>query len=685
MKAGHVGRPPSISAQAALLPGGAVVLDETGRIRLGISEDSLEELVGDAPEFLRLAVAHLAEIGAVEAGLLEVEEEDEDRLDPVPSFSPESSSYRGGLDTRVMRSPAFLGRELLGAGLRYRELGLAMLLVVETKNRSYVGPRLAPDAPPCIACVQRAVAPNRKSEGLLGSVYRPPGVWLSDADARELFAAYSSSGSSQILEVDARRRVVSRHVVRSFPDCDICGTRAFGEDDSRPELKPRRKHAWTDTGARISDPTQTFEAYRHLISPLTGAVRRIRRVDVGGSDLIHVFTASHAMTEHADSFSALMRDGRDASGGKGSTADQARVSALCEALERFSTVFQGTEIDTVGALGSVHGAIDPTECLLFSDRQYAGREKWNPEHSRFQHVPERFDEEADVAWSRVWCLQTGEPAYLPTAYLYFGFQGAGSRYCRADSNGLAAGQTLEEAILQAFLELVERDSIGLWWYNRLRMPEVDVSTFDDAYVARVFDHYRSLGRRAWVLDLTADLNIPVFAAVSARIDQELPEVIFGFGAHLDPSIALRRCVTEMNQMLATVTRSPEQRRRQLQGAFDDALEWWAEATLPDNPYLVPDRELGLRGSECFERAWTDDLRDDIQTCLRIAHRHGLVMYVRDMSRADLGISVARVVVPGLRHFWRRLAPGRLYDVPVAMGRLHTPNPETAMNPISFFV
>jgi oxazoline/thiazoline synthase len=46
--------------------------------------------------------------------------------------------------------------------------------------------------------------------------------------------------------------------------------------------------------------------------------------------------------------------------------------------------------------------------------------------------------------------------------------------------------------------------------------------------------------------------------------------------------------------------------------------------------------------------------------------------------------VARVVVPGLRHFWRRLAPGRLYDVPVSLGWLDRPRAETELNPISIF-
>ena len=38
----------------------------------------------------------------------------------------------------------------------------------------------------------------------------------------------------------------------------------------------------------------------------------------------------------------------------------------------------------------------------------------------------------------------------------------------ADSNGNAAGSSPEDAVVQGFLELVERDAVALWWYNRTR-------------------------------------------------------------------------------------------------------------------------------------------------------------------------------------------------------------------------
>lgn len=61
------------------------------------------------------------------------------------------------------------------------------------------------------------------------------------------------------------------------------------------------------------------------------------------------------------------------------------------------------------------------------------------------------------------------------------------------------------------------------------------------------------------------------------------------------------------------------------------------------------------------------------------------MWVVDKSRADLPLAVAQVTVPGLRHAWPRLAPGRLYSVPVALGWLPAPLAETELNPAPLLI
>ncbi len=64
---------------------------------------------------------------------------------------------------------------------------------------------------------------------------------------------------------------------------------------------------------------------------------------------------------------------------------------------------------------------------------------------------------------------------------------------------------------------------------------------------------------------------------------------------------------------------------------------------------------------------------------------GCDVLVHDLTRPDIAFPVVKVIVPGLRHFWRRLGPGRLYDVPVRLGWLEEPVAEHDLNPVSLFV
>jgi ribosomal protein S12 methylthiotransferase accessory factor YcaO-like protein len=44
-------------------------------------------------------------------------------------------------------------------------------------------------------------------------------------------------------------------------------------------------------------------------------------------------------------------------------------------------------------------------------------------------------------------------------------------------------------------------------------------------------------------------------------------------------------------------------------------------------------------------------------------RRGIDVLVLDQTRPDVGLPVVRVIMSSMRHYWARLAPGRLYDVP----------------------
>ena len=75
-----------------------------------------------------------------------------------------------------------------------------------------------------------------------------------------------------------------------------------------------------------------------------------------------------------------------------------------------------------------------------------------------------------------------------------------------------------------------------------------------------------------------------------------------------------------------------------------------------------------------------DTREQVTRCVQIARRKGLDFLVLDQTRPDISVPVVRVIVPGMRHFYRRFAPGRLYDVPVKLGLRDRPLSEDELNP-----
>ncbi|NET65384.1 MAG: TOMM precursor leader peptide-binding protein [Moorea sp. SIO1G6] len=467
------------------------------------------------------------------------------------------------------------------------------------------------------------------------------------------------------------------HVLPHRPQCPSCGdAKLLHERGFQPVvLEPRVKHFTRDGGHRAFTPEQTVQKHEHLISSITGVVTELVRISDPANPLVHTYRAGHSFGS-ATSLRGLRHALRHKSSGKGKSDSQSRASGFCEAVERYSGIYQGDEpriLSTLAELGEK--AIHPENCLLFSETQYTNRKPLNQQATvAHDWIPQRFDDSQAIDWTPVWSLTEQTHKYLPTAFCYYDSPlSKGHHFCKADSNGNAAGNTLEEAILQGFMELVERDSVALWWYNQLKRPAVDLASFDEPYFLELQQFYQENNRELWVLDLTADLGIPAFAGVSRRLGDGSQRVIAGYGAHLDPTIAILRAITEVNQIGLELDKIPDDK---LQG---DSKDWLLNATLETQPYLAPDSTVPLKVAGDYPQRWGNDIQQDVMTCVEIAKGVGLETLVLDQTRPDIGLNVVKVIMPGMRHFWSRFGAGRLYNVPVKLGWRDVPTPEEEMN------
>jgi ribosomal protein S12 methylthiotransferase accessory factor len=589
---------------------------------------------------------------------------------------------------------------------RHIDSGTPWMLVRPGGVQPLFGPVFRPaEGGPCWACLAYRLRGHREVHNFVrnfaghASAVRPraaePAVMeavcgLAAAEiARWLVLEDMAPIHERAISLDVAGLESGLHPAMRRPQCPVCGDDALYRSDRPAEpvrLRPSPKRVRNSGGHRSVPPEETLAGYRHLVSPITGVVTWLKRTTDETDPWLHVYWAGNNLALKTRKLSSLRRSLRSKSAGKGSTPGQSEASALCEAVERYSGAFHGDEIRCRKRFADFEKAgeseaIPPNDVQLFSDRQLDDAERINARGHPYNFVPDRLDAETEIDWSPVWSLTEERHRYLPTSILYGRAeeQGDGPAF-KADSNGCAAGNTLEEAILQGFYELVERDAFAIWWYNRLRLPAVDLGSFGDEYLTAAPEYYRGRRREIWVLDATGDFGIPVFVAISRRTDKEAEDIIYGAGAHTDPHVAALRALCELNQCLQWVE-GPA--RRGTGRAVQDpvTLRWWRTVRLEDHSWLAPAPGAARRRRSDYPVADTTDTREDVERCRALVEARGMEFLVLDQTRPDIGMPVARVIVPGMRHFWERFAPGRLFEVPVSMGWRESPVSEEQLNPI----
>lgn len=614
-----------------------------------------------------------------------------DGLDSAPLIE----ALRGaGLTVREDAAlPVVLVRDYLTPALepfnqRALEQRQPWFLVKASGATAWVGPVFRPGEGPCWTCLAHRLRCNRPVEtylrartGAAGPLTPPraevpaslqAGVHLAAVSlARWLVTGRQGALGQTLLALEFHPPQLTEHAVVRRPQCPACGDGALmkARGDQPIVLEPRPRGFTEDNGFRSVTPEETFARLKHQISPLTGVLSSLGPLEGRDHPLRPTFSATFFTPVHAEA--PEFHEFHSSSLGKGRTPAQSRASALGEGIERWSALFQGDEPRIRARLARLgEEAIDPRRLLLFSEAQYRDREALNKTYRLPRGaIPQPFDERLEVEWTPCWSLTQERRRYLPTVCCYIHYPAPPeARFSPSDSNGLAAGNCLEEAILQGFLELAERDAVAIWWYGRQRRPGVDLSSFPEPYFQTLLRHHRAQGWQLWALDLTHDLGIPTFVALGRFPDTG--RYCVGFGAHLDARIALQRALTEFNQI------------------FDPAQKLqapWMESELEDTAFLLPDSTVPARTPGDFPEPPRGDIREDVRTCVARAASVGLETLVLDMTRPDVGLHVVKVAVPGLRHFWPRFAPGRLYEVPVRLGWRSSPLAEEQLNPFPLFL
>uniref|UniRef100_A0A7J3UZC4 YcaO-related McrA-glycine thioamidation protein n=1 Tax=Candidatus Methanosuratincola petrocarbonis (ex Vanwonterghem et al. 2016) TaxID=1867261 RepID=A0A7J3UZC4_9CREN len=309
--------------------------------------------------------------------------------------------------------------------------------------------------------------------------------------------------------------------------------------------------------------------------------------------------------------------------GKGCSQEEAEVSAVMEGIERFSAEPRGFRLvrGSYRNLSREREVLDPNLLIL----------------------PRKYQHSEEIEWVEGYSL-TQEVTILVPAEAVFHPYSRHNQLFRTNTNGLAVGNALEEAIVHGLMEVIERDAWSLFEAGRLQGRGLELSGCSSPMVRSMLEKLAKAGIGVYAKDITSDIGIPT---VAVAIDDELTKdpalLSLGVGTHLVAEIAALRALTEAVQSRLTTIHGTREDTVKAEFARRIGYErmkrinrrWFSPC-----PQMVSLEELRSFSGKDF----LEDIRYTLDRLVSAGLREVIVV---DLTRGETGIPAVRVIVPGL--------------------------------------
>ena len=332
-------------------------------------------------------------------------------------------------------------------------------------------------------------------------------------------------------------------------------------------------------------------------------------------------------------FSAIRPTSQDGSisiyGGKGISTEHAKASAMMEGFERYSAERQDdkTIIGTISEIENVGNVINPKSLNLPSEF-----EKKDISSINFE-------------WSLTHDLISDEDYYVTSNAIFHPYvldDNTCETLFKSNTNGLASGNSKEEAILHGMFEVIERDAWSIFELTHKNSKQINLDTIESDVINDSLLKFSENEINIKLMDLTADINIPTIAAsADDTLLKDAGLLTLGIGTHLDPEVAILRALTEVAQSRAT----------QIHGAREDTVRAdfartaGYERMKRINKHYFQQDEVQIDLND-IENKSTDSITKDIDIVLdelKINEIEHVLYY--DLTRPELDINVVRVIIP----------------------------------------
>lgn len=333
------------------------------------------------------------------------------------------------------------------------------LLMKPTGRKPLIGPFFSQkkENAPCWYCLKYRFIQNQPvrrwlQENHKNALLRIPGCYERNTVKKLISSSLEyaqqfidQKRSYALLEVDPDRFTFTEHPVSVLPQCPYCGDPGIASGKGRPAitLNPCPKIHIIDGGVRSSPPLTTIDRLSRSISPLTGLIGDLSPLPDQKENGIPIYR-SFFFKKPGDGQIPESNGFMQVSLGKGMSEEQSKASALCESIERLAVQFRGDEPYLFSAaLNADFEAVLPHELASFSEKQYERFGDLKNSERQPHYSVKKYHEAIPIKWTWAWSFTDNKTYHLPLTFCYANTPYEGACFSRFNSNGCAAGNTLE--------------------------------------------------------------------------------------------------------------------------------------------------------------------------------------------------------------------------------------------------
>lgn len=258
------------------------------------------------------------------------------------------------------------------------------------------------------------------------------------------------------------------------------------------------------------------------------------------------------------------------------------------------------------------------------------------------------------------------------------------------STGAAAGSSLDDALYRGVCEVVERDAFMIAYLNKIPSPQIDLSSMEDKEINSIINTFKRYKLELIILDLTTDLKIPAFAAITLDRTGLGPAVSVGLKAGFDVKETIIGAIEE-SLMVRSWTRD---KLTYLESNYKDVIEiisiedrahfWFSVSTIKHLDFWL--KSKNLKKINIKNPKYSNNNLEEAIKLLKEKSMDVTYVDITDKNIKKYGFVVVKVIIPKLQPLYLDerhpyLGGERLYNAPVSMGILQSPRKESQLNNI----